>query len=249
MLQTISNWLANPKRSYKEGLDIFQQLATDTQKKNFLQFLQAGAEKEPTQFSSHFSILINQVVFIQKRIRLNPEALKQAATNLPNSGKSENSKPSQPDAPNATTNLNQLPEELSVPVARLKEMVPIMARIHAEMANEKLADDKRAELRRQLIHLDDERRKIWTIIDQFQQDHQISVVDKSEEEKALDKNMIQVGIEVTNRITLVQQNIKRNTTSYNRYKKEGKTSQAESAKKRIEQYEAELKELQDLLNE
>src|SRR5690606_17795705 len=86
--------------------------------------------------------------------------------------------------------LNQLPPNFSPAVTRLKELVPYMAKVHADMAAE-IADDKRKLLRIQLVELDDERRRIWERIDNYLQGNgQQESIDKSAEEKEVEENML-----------------------------------------------------------
>lgn len=244
MVTEIKNWLENPKRKYADGFAIFEQLATAQQKSNFLEYLRSGLqEKSIAQFDSRFSILINQVVFIQKRVKINPSAFavakKKTGMKVVEIGGA--------DAPAKITDINQLPPELAPLRTRLSELVPVMAKVHAEMANESLADDKRAVLRAELISLDNERRNIWTQIDQFVADG-APAVDKSELEQELENNLVKMGADTMRRIQTLRTNITRSNTALAKHEAAGNTKKADEAKARIEKYSAELKELEGIVN-
>lgn len=80
MLKNIQQWLANPKRSYHDGLSYFKRFASVAQKSVFLEYLSNVSDDETVdQFDGRFGVLINQMIFIERRIRSNPELFIEAS--------------------------------------------------------------------------------------------------------------------------------------------------------------------------
>lgn len=253
MLKEIQSWLSNPKRIYSEGLKYFNQFASLKQKESFGEFLNAVDSQNIDQFDNdgRFPVLINQVVFCERRLKSSPEMFKQltapgktakkrSAINI-DSGTSAKKEVSQ-----VITDLNQLPENFSPVVTRLKELVPYMAKVHADMAAE-VADDKRAILRAELITLDDERRHIWERIDKYLAGIEGSKIEKDEVEKDVEQNMLLLGHDFAKKIGLLKSYITRNTNSLKKHQKAGNEKKAAASREKIEMYTKELKELQALL--
>ena len=237
MLIKISTWLSNPKRKYKDGLAIFNALASDAQKKNFSAFFEKGKAQVTGQFDIKFTTLVNQVVFIQNRIKQDPEAFKQAiakADKQPDHNVDTNKKVDSESQSNKT-DIDSLPEELKPVRKRISEIIPLMAKLHAEMANEKLADDKRLPIIKELVALDDERRACWSKIDNY---------DPSDEEIQIEAKTIAMGADIQKRIDQLKENIARNEKSIEVNKKKNKTTLIDSAQKRLKKYRNELTELQ-----
>ena len=161
MIQKINAWLGNPKRKYNDGLDIFNAIASDVQKKNFKEYFEKGRDQVTDQFDQKFTMLVNQVAFCQKRIKQDPQVFKQAiATTV---AETDDNTPGE----KKSTDLDKLPEELAPVRARIAEIVPLMAKLHAEMSQENLPDDKRMPIIQELVKLDDERRACWAKIDSY----------------------------------------------------------------------------------
>lgn len=233
MLEKINSWLANPKRKYNDGLEIFNTLASDAQKKNFLQFFEKDAKKVTGQFDVKFTMLVNQVVFIQNRIKHNPEAYNQAVS-VEEKQETEEKNQDLGDKEPASVDADVLPEELQPVMQRIKEIVPLMAKLHADMANE-IADDKRLELAKQVAALDTERREAWAQIDNYQ---------PSEEEQKVEEKTIAMGADIQKRILQVKENIARNLEAVKKHTANKKMTHAANAKKRVEQYTDELTQLE-----
>ena len=236
MLKKINAWLSNPKRKYKDGLEIFMTLSSATQKKNFKEYFEKDSDKVTEQFDQKFTMLVNQVSFIHNRIKQNPEAFKQAVlaeeTIRVDHGKTEDD-PSGDKKPL----LDVLPEALAPIYARIKEIVPLMAKLHADMANEP-ADDKRIPLMNELVALDDERRAAWAQIDNYE---------PSEEEKVIEEKTIAMGADIQKRIGQIKENIARNIEGVKKHTASKKMNHAKKAQANVEKYTDELAQLELLI--
>jgi ribosomal silencing factor RsfS len=73
MLEIIKNWLAKPSGRYFDGLAIFLQLAPKNILDKYAAFF-SELKKEPKQGDIHFSILINKIADIERKVALNPKA-------------------------------------------------------------------------------------------------------------------------------------------------------------------------------
>ncbi len=241
MIKNIQKWLANSKRTYAEGLSFFNDFASKKQRESFATFLNDIDLNEPvSQFdkAGKFPILINQVVHVEQRLRSNPELFVQGKK-----GATEKQQtPAVPVAPAAIT-VDTLPELFTEDKARIKEIIPIMAKLHAEMANNKLPDDKRLELVKDLLSLDDERRAIWARVDEYANGNKLDVI-VSEEETVVRESGVSLGIQLAKKIDQLKEKIGRNEESIRVNTKNKKPHLAKSAEKRLVQYRKELAELQ-----
>ena len=238
MLKNIQKWLANPKRTYVEGLSFFNNYASKKQKESFSAFLNDIDQSQPvSQFdkSGKFSILINQVVHVENRLKYNPDLFVQAVAD-----KKDDAPVLDPAKP---VSLDELPDSFATDRTRLKEIIPMMAKLHADMANNKLPDDKRLLLVQDLLSLDDERRAIWARIDEFAKGNTIEVV-VSEEESAVLESGVALGIQLAKKIDNLKEKIARNEESIRVNTKNKKPHLAKSAEERLVKYRQELEELQ-----
>lgn len=251
MLKKIDKWLKDPKRKYADGLAIFNELASKKQKTDFGEFLNKGAADTQFDAAGRFPILINQVAFIMNKVRSNPTAFvavqtvatktKAPAVKVINTGEESEKGQAVITDPPAQIDINSLPEELSAERDRLKEIVPIMAKLHADMSDEKIADDKRAAIRAELVKLDDERRAIWNKIESFDPN-----IEKNEEEKQVELNMFELGRQTTLRIGQLKYYITRNKEALAKFEAENNEKKAANARGKVELYEKELAELESL---
>lgn len=234
MLEKITAWLANPKRKYKEGLEIFRALASDVQKKNFAQYFEKDSEKVTKQFDVKFTMLVNQVAFIQNRVKSNPEAFKKAVAHEESHKEGGLVSAETETSESTKVNPDKLPEELQPVLDRIKEIVPLMARLHADMDNEP-ADDKRLPIIQELVKLDDERRAAWAKIDNYE---------PSELETQVEEKTIAMGADIQKRIGQLKENIARNLEGVKKHTANKKMNHAAKAKKRVEEYTDELTQLE-----
>lgn len=243
MLKNIQKWLANPKRKYAEGLGYFNRFASKKQKDTFGSFLNDVKEDENVpQFDAagRFPILVNQVIFIQKGITTNAEAFKKVL--LDEVPEKTPVKSSDPNTAKKVKAAEKLSQDLAAEQARLKELVPVMAKLHADMSDEKIADDKRAAIRAELVQLDDERRAIWAKIDSAGVE-----IERSEEETEVEKNMMALGAKTALRIGQLKSYITRNEDALKKHTDAKNQKKADNAKEKIELYKAELAELEKLI--
>lgn len=239
MLKNIQQWLANPKRSYHDGLSYFKRFASVAQKSVFLEYLSNVSDDETVdQFDGRFGVLINQMIFIERRIRSNPELFIEASA-------VEVSQPEKKPSSGKIT-LDDLPESFSADRQRLKEIVPLMAKLHSDMANA-VADDVRFELVRKLVSLDDERTAIWRRIDDYAAGRNISV-DVPDDDAFVRESAVALGAKIAKKRMQLQQNITRTEKAIAVNEKNGKKKLAESARKRLAVYKEELAKLEKLLD-
>lgn len=241
MLTKLSAWLGNPKRKYNDGLEIFNAIASDVQKKNFKEYFEKGRDQVTDQFDQKFTMLVNQVAFCQNRIKQDSQFFKQAiaATVANDNHIPDTEKKVAPETEaNKKTDLDKLPEELAPVRERIAEIVPLMAKLHAEMSQENLPDDKRMPIIQQLVKLDDERRACWAKIDSYE---------PSEEEKVIEEKTIAMGADIQKRILQVKELISRAKSKAKEHSSKGKKELAAKAVKRGEEYRDELTQLELLI--
>lgn len=147
-------------------------------------------------------------------------------------------------APGEKSTLDTLPAEFDAAKARLKEIIPIMAKLHADMANETLADDKRLLIVKDLVSLDVERRTIWARIDDFLANGGTQI-EKSPDEKLVEEQSIALGAQMQKRIDQLRENISRNEKSLLAAQEKNSKILIANAEKRIEKYKAELATLEE----
>ena len=75
MLKTIQTWLADPKRTFADGLAIFETAAGTDIKKKYLQYFKDNLS-EGDQFNPALCMLTNKVSVIENNIRTNPDQFK-----------------------------------------------------------------------------------------------------------------------------------------------------------------------------
>jgi len=234
MLNKIQKWLSNPKRKYSEGIAYFNSLASKKQKETFEKYLNAvDGDIDQYDKDGRFPMLVNQIVFIEKRIKSNPDLFAQAQVQLdvitPIKLHLQDDKPIDP---------GKLPDDYTKERERLKEIVPIMAKLHADMANE-IADDKRMVLLRELVVLDDERRAIWKSID--------GKIEPSEEELELEKLSLATGARIGKRIAQLKENISRNEKSLQTATEKNNKTGIDKITKKLYAYNSEMTELEAAL--
>ena len=241
MLNKIEKWIANPKRKYADGVGFFNRFASAAQKENFSKFFEVKEDETVEQFDIRFTTLVNQMLFVQRRIKSNPELFIESKSNAANSDSqiSTGEKKSEQKA----INIDEIPEELAPERDRLKELVPMMAKLHADMADEKIADDHRAAIRNELIRLDNERRAIWKKIDSVG----ISV-EKPDKETEVETNMVAIGAQTALRIGQLKGYITRNKNALKTHIEAGNEKKADNARTKLDENSKELEELQRLID-
>ena len=75
MLKTIQIWLADPKRTFADGLAIFETAASEDIKKKYLEYFKKNLT-EGDQFNPALCMLTNKVAVIENNMRINPDLFK-----------------------------------------------------------------------------------------------------------------------------------------------------------------------------
>lgn len=139
-----------------------------------------------------------------------------------------------------------MPAAIKTAYARIKEIVPLYASLHAELSNESIADEQRKKYADELCKLDDERRKLWKKIDDWSEGKGTLELDTPRPEYS--DNPVVRGYELARAVKRLKQNIANSTTSAQKAKKDGRETVYENAMKRIARYESELAEVEKELS-
>lgn len=127
--------------------------------------------------------------------------------------------------------------------ARIKEIAPLYASLHAGVANPDIPVEERQALADELCKLDDERRRLWKGIDDYAEgkgaDLQLDA-----ERPAFSENSIVRGIEIARQIKRLKQNITNSRIAADRAQADNRQVVYDNAMARIARYEAELSELE-----
>lgn len=139
-----------------------------------------------------------------------------------------------------------MPAAIKTAYARIKEIVPLYASLHAELSNESIADEQRKKYADELCKLDDERRKLWKKIDDWSEGKGTLELDTPRPEYS--DNPVVRGYELARAVKRLKQNIANSTTSAQKAKEDGRETVYENAMKRIARYELELAEVEKELS-
>lgn len=139
-----------------------------------------------------------------------------------------------------------MPAAIKTAYARIKEIVPFYASLHAELSNESIADEQRKKYADELCKLDDERRKLWKKIDDWSEGKGTLELDTPRPEYS--DNPVVRGYELARAVKRLKQNIANSTTSAQKAKEDGRETVYENAMKRIARYESELAEVEKELS-
>jgi len=142
---------------------------------------------------------------------------------------------------------NDLPEEYQAKKARIKEIVPLMAKIHAELSNPELTDQQRKTLAGELCTLDDERRDLWDDIDEYLSGKKEVLPDDKSLQYSDDPDIKEGQLAL--RIKRLKEKIQRNKESAIKHEKNNKPNYQAQALNRVIRYTAELAEIQLLKDE
>lgn len=126
---------------------------------------------------------------------------------------------------------------------RIKEITPLYASLHNDIANPDTPDEKRKELAEELCKLDDERRKLWKQIDDYAEGKNAKVT-LDEQRPSFSSDSTVRGFEIARQIKRLKQNITNSKTAAERALKDGKQVVYQNALDRIARYEQELAALE-----
>lgn len=135
-----------------------------------------------------------------------------------------------------------LTPELKKAYQRIKEIAPLYASLHAEIASESTPDDDRKRLADKLCDLDDERRELWKQIDDWAEGKGVRLDEKRPE---YSDNPTVRGYEMARQMKRLRQNIANSQEAADKALADGRQTIYENAMKRLERYRAELKELEE----
>ena len=125
---------------------------------------------------------------------------------------------------------------------RIKEIAPLYASLHNDVANPDIPDEERQALAENLCKLDDERRSLWKQIDTWAEGK--GELKLEEQRPIFSDNGVVRGIEIARRIKRLKQNITNSKAAAERAEKEGKKTVMQNALDRIANYDAELTALE-----
>lgn len=136
---------------------------------------------------------------------------------------------------------DQLPAKLQKVFRRNKEITPLMASLHAQISEERNSVEDRQKMIHNLIKLDDERRKNWDLLDDYQYGKLPEEVLAEKAENRYSESAVIAGSQMQKRIGRLKQNILRTQKTIETADRE---LIKENAQKRLADYTAELKELE-----
>ena len=160
-LIAMRDWLANPEREFKTGLDFYNKYKSNPKLDSFF----ASALSNPS--ATAVNMLMQKISQICLKIQTNPAYLEKVAQKTVT--QSINPVIGTPKTPTkivkaAKRDINNLPDELKPHGKRIQEITLELGAIHAKMKAEQ-DKDKAAELLKDLKALDAEKRRLWAIVD------------------------------------------------------------------------------------
>lgn len=138
--------------------------------------------------------------------------------------------------------VDSMPASIKAAYDRIKEITPLYAHLHAEIADEHKTDEERKPLAEELCKLDDERRKLWAKIDAWSEGKGTLEID--EQRPTYSDNATVRGYELARAVVRLKSNIKNAKDAAKRAKADGKETIYQNALKRLEKYEKELSEIE-----
>jgi DNA repair exonuclease SbcCD ATPase subunit len=135
-----------------------------------------------------------------------------------------------------------MPISIKKAYARIKEIAPLYASLHNDIANPDLEDEKRKSLAEELCKLDDERRKLWKAIDTWAEGKGTLSLDAKR--PVFSNNPVVRGIELARHVKRLKQNIVNSQRSADKAKEDGRQVVYDNAMSRIAGYEEELAEIE-----
>lgn len=135
--------------------------------------------------------------------------------------------------------LADMPDDIRKAYDRVREITPLMAKIHSEIAVEKIHHKTREKLVKQLCDFDDERRANWDLIDNWSEGKK-TVVAEQPKELTYDADPIIAGAQKLRRVLKLEENLKNSQVTFDTTDKE---VIKQNAAKRIEAYQIELSQL------
>lgn len=125
---------------------------------------------------------------------------------------------------------------------RIKEITPLYASLHNDVANQEIPAEERQPLAEELCKLDDERRKLWKQIDTWAEGK--GELQLEEKHPVLSENNIVRGIEIARQIKRLKNNIANSKAAAERAREDGKQTVMQNALDRVAKYETKLTALE-----
>lgn len=135
-----------------------------------------------------------------------------------------------------------MPTSIKKAYARIKEIAPLYASLHNDIANPDIDDEARKTLAEELCKLDDERRKLWKAIDAWSEGKGTLSLDAKR--PVFSNNPVVRGIELARHVKRLKQNIVNSQRSADKAKEDGRQVVYDNAMSRIAGYEEELAEIE-----
>ena len=199
----------------------------------------------------HYNMLNGKLGFISKTIQCNPlpyrdRLLAEFVTELSPAVKPTSSRVStasvekvrieRPGHGVKIVDYPDLPEKQRAEYDRIKQLVPIKAKLHSELSA--VPEEEAGDIADALCKIDDELRALWDDLDAWAYGHQSAQV------KAAETSSVSGGLELARREKRLRDNIRSNRGLVERYEAENNESKADAARKRLAKYEQEMEELQ-----
>lgn len=135
-----------------------------------------------------------------------------------------------------------MPTSIKKAYARIKEIAPLYASLHNDIANPDIEDEARKTLADELCKLDDERRRLWKAIDAWSEGKGTLSLDAKR--PVFSDNPVVRGIELARHVKRLKQNIVNSQRSADKAKEDGRQVVYDNAMSRIAGYEKELAEIE-----
>lgn len=135
-----------------------------------------------------------------------------------------------------------MPTSIKKAYARIKEIAPLYASLHNDIANPDIEDEARKTLAEELCKLDDERRRLWKAIDAWSEGK--GTLNLDAKRPVFSDNPVVRGIELARHVKRLKQNIVNSQRSADKAKEDGRQVVYDNAMSRIAGYEKELAEIE-----
>ncbi|MGL4860583.1 MAG: hypothetical protein ACRC5A_12800 [Enterobacteriaceae bacterium] len=218
----MKEWLSNPKRSYADGVALFEAHASEGHKDKYLKALKAG--EAPAPFDPKFSTLINLITMISGSLYAGV-----ATVDAPEKEKGEKDY-----TPAKVVTPDDLPDELKERYAKVRTNVPRMASIQSELEND-MTDEERKKLSDELLSLDEENAEVYADIYAWCDKNHYRMTQLNQDKPKSD-DADQDEVDPKEKLRRLRANLKRCEKSHAEHVAAGKTVKAENALLKIEEY-------------
>ena len=249
MVQKLKSWLANPKKNYAQGVDLYLKLRTDNKFDKFFQEV-----KTPDNGSIHFKMLVQRLANILRIEEAKPASKEEPVKEVDlNKAKSINVDPiSLPEKftkqfpkidANPMVRIEELPEELQKEYLEvIQPLAKELAHFH-EVAKVAQSDDERKEAINKAAELEDQKAEAWAKIDEW---WKVNKLGEGQQENVPAGNSAKEAVEIAARIDDLKTNINRARKELDSIKDANKKAAKAS---KITEWETELTQKSERLNE